>query len=139
MQNKNSVYFHRYTNNAQSFQSAQRNSILTSVEQQIEMNAIRHVLLFENPILPFLNKHFSSSSSLALAMSSTSKVILYHSAEVTSNSSPSQLSLDLDAIEIMPDPMNSKSSSLKVPVLGPGLLRRGYFDVRTQTTILMFY
>ena len=114
--------------------------------------SIKHVLYFENPLLPF----FSSSSE------STSKIILNHSVEVTSNSSPAQVALDLDSIEIFPNANINQSNfkkknkdgsfqltnwfnnlpaalpSLKLPLIGPNLLRRGYFEVLVDIILISF-
>ena len=136
----------RYTNNAQSFQNVQRNSILKSVEQRINIDAntknnksIQHILLFENPVLSLLSSVRLLDSTAK--QKSVSKVILNHLVQVSSNASPAQLALDLESIEIIPNLLIGNNSldnkllnllngqAIRIPLIGPGLLRRGFFEV----------
>lgn len=97
----------RYSNNAASLRQVRRdNSPLLGVQQVIDGSRIEHVLSFEEPV--------------------KAQVVLKHSARIQSRSRPAQLSLDLDGFELR---LADSISIPSPPLLAPGILRRGYFEV----------
>lgn len=105
-----------YTNNANDFrqwQASERSSLLESVQQNIDGSLIDNVLNFNSP----LGKY---------------RVSLNHFAQVTSTSRPAQLAIDLEAVSLSSkgELESSSSKTFRLPLPGPSILRRGFFDVR---------
>ena len=87
--------------------------------------------ILSNPMLTVLQRINSNEMTVdhILQLPNGSTITLKHDVEVTSDSSPAQLAIDLK--EVLLDGKLVKNQTFKLP--GPSFLRRGFFDVSKPT------